>query len=335
MITILGNGPVGLIVERICQLKHWDYRLIGKQNTTIPPRLILLTPNNLEFLSSLGFSIPIQTSYQSLRISSHLSKLPCLIEAKDYQADYLCHAIWIQDLVKSLETYTTPIYTQITSGKVDKTITLSSKDNTYETDLLIGCDGSNSISAEIARISYLKRPTYHCMVIPAHLKGNQLFQKHFKDFILAGIPHTEGSIIISSQKKLNITPTLTNLQSIVGYDADIYSIKEPTTFELQPKISTPCFQNNTLLLGNSALTIEPVTAQGLNHAISQLRLIHSLNEPNISHIAPKLHKRNLHLFAQVGQISSPHSLKQRLGFISQLLSPFFQNTVYQLGNPDE
>lgn len=337
MITILGNGPVGLILERICQLKQWDYTLVGPSTYPNSNKLILLTPKNIHFLQTLGFSIPQHRSFSQLRITSHLAKLPCYLP-KTPKKQPLCYAIWLQDLLKGLNTFSKPSYEKITSGKSSPHLSLSTPNEDFETEYLIGCDGSSSLSAKIAGITYQDRQSYHCIVIPANIEGNLLIQKHSSRYILAVIPDSNGSIVISSQYPLqNITPSLKSLQRMVGTSATIYSIQEPIHFSLRPKIATTNFKKNVLLLGNAALTIEPVAAKGLNHAIDSLRLIHALQSPlEIPKQALEINKTNKILFSQMHHIVNPSAYKKlihKIGFYSQIISPLFQDSLLNFGDP--
>lgn len=340
MITIIGNGPVGLICERICQLKKWPYRLIGQKQPSTIEKLILLTHRNIKFLKKIDLLPIIAKQYDSLFISSYLSPMSSHIHAKQYQQDSLCSAIWYQDLKNSLGAYSHPIYTDIQKGTIDKVITLHSNQKTITSDFLIGCDGQKSISARIAHITHQYRKPYHCMVIPCHIGGAPLIQQHYRQFVMAAIPGNEGSIILSSLHPLDsICIDKASLQKYLGSRLSLKTVGSPILYTLTPSIADTCYRNNTLLLGNAALTIEPISAQGLNHAIHTLEKIYNLHHfSDIKNIAPELHDTNKRLFNTMAHITNPsfsQKIIQSIGLCSQLISPICSDFLFHFGNQYE
>jgi|GEM_PF-5483419 2-polyprenyl-6-methoxyphenol hydroxylase-like FAD-dependent oxidoreductase len=336
MITILGSGPAGLILERICQIKQWEHQLIGS-TSPVGNKLILLTHTSINFLTQLGFHIPIHKCYTSLRIKSYTAIIPCYI--RPAKTPYLCAGIWQSDLLIALQKYTQFKNTTILSGKLTP-LSLESSTETFKSDYLIGCDGSNSLCAKVAQISYSKRMPYHCMVIPANIDGNTLHQQQYEKFILATIPDHQGSLILSSPYPLqHLKISVSSLNKILPKSVHINSIKKPYFHTIIPKMANHSFYNKTLLLGNAALTIEPITASGLNHTIFQLKQIVKFNDINsIEAKSKELYEQNKILFSQIPLITAPDTitkLKQKIGFYSQLVSPIFQDYIHHMGNPDE
>ena len=270
MITIIGQGVPGLIFSHLCFKRQWEHQIIAPTPQNIPHKQILLNQQSIDFLSRLGITLPIQQTYSSLKITQSQSFGHIHIHAHDYHQEVLCYSISMLDLINSLKPKSPPIEETVISGKLIPTgFELKTKQQSYITEYIIGCDGEQSITQSICDIPSKKRPIYHVCVIPAHIEAASLIQRYHKTYILAALPGTQGTIIVSSKKPIqNIN--LKTLRTLFGHNCEINSIQEPRHFRVTPKLTQSCFKYNALLLGNAALTIEPISAQGLNHTIAQI-----------------------------------------------------------------
>lgn len=330
MIVIIGNGPIGLITERICQLKNIPYTLIGRKTAPKNHKLILLTYKNIRFLESLGFQIPVSSFYDTLTLSHHLCPLPIQIQAKTYQSPYLCAGVWSKDLLSILAKHSNPSYCNILETPSPSRIVTDQGILTPSS--LICADGSPSIGTRMATISYQKRPAYHCVIIPANIDSDHLIQRYQRNYIAAAIPGERGAIILSSHHPLNhIEFNQDHLSDILKIP--IHSCSDPIFQTITPAVASNWYQDNVMLLGNAALSIEPVSAQGLNHALNILSKLNTFSpsEDFVQTIQKKHHR----LFNQMQWITNMNlsgKLLQTAAFYSQVATPFFQDCIYQFGN---
>lgn len=341
MITIVGGGAAGLLIERTLQLADIPHQLITPSNSQVPPRKLLLNEQSMAFLSDLGFSIPYTSAYQQLKIIQHNTLFHINISAKDYNKPALCYSINAQDLQSELERYSSPI-----NGKVSahKRTTLGYKlfineNDEINTQYIIGCDGNVSEMKKLANIQSQSRPPYHILMIDADISGQSLIQRFGSHHIAAVIPSKNGKIILSSKSPLDsgsISPQ--SLQALFTHHCYIGEIKKISQFCIQPHLAESCFQNNILLFGNSALTIEPVAAQGLNHTIANIKKLMTLNgweHTNIQLIMNEIQKNNQVLYQKMERVcdlSLISRLRNKALITSGVVSPLIHDCLYQFGS---
>ncbi|MCP8352100.1 FAD-dependent monooxygenase [Candidatus Synchoanobacter obligatus] len=336
MIHIIGGGPVGLIMERICQLKQWPHLLISPPNQTVGNKHFLLTEKSREFLEHIGFTLPVTQTYSQLKIRQKNTFSHISIEAKHYHSQALCYGIKQKHLEGSLASYSRPLQESVAALQpITEGFELKTQSKTLESSFLIGCDGYHSRTRNNLGIHHQTRGTYYCKVISGQIDGDHLLQKFSGDTTIGVIPGLHGTIILSSHKPLDLTPLSRRiLQDMVGFHVDVKNIVNTSSYQLAPLVAEqyalPC-----LLLGNAALAIEPTAAQGLNHHIRQLEQIYNLEHwcpTTISRLSQKLQSDNHKLYHQMSYITG-------YGFINSLLKkhilslplPFIQDIIYDFG----
>lgn len=337
MISIIGNGLVGLLTAHICEQQSWPYILHGQTTRPLANKLLLLTPHNLLFLKNLGLSPKVHREYHSLKVLFKRSFFHTAIHAKNYETDVLCYGVWSNDLLSEAKKRIPVELSPIVKANVEDKVYITTKEQMHVSDWLIGCDGQPSFSQTVGGMSKQQRAPYHCLIIPAHIEGNHLIQYHGDRFTLAALPDTNGVVILSSQYNLtHIDASQHTLQSILGHSCELISIKHPIPITLTPTLATPCFKNQVLLLGNAALNIEPIAAQGLNQALHNLQTLCSINSiTELPTIINTLQERNQKAFSQMELIAStnlPKRFLTRLGLYSQIFCPLFQDALYNFGN---
>ena len=102
MINIIGGGPAGLILERICQIKQWDYKLFAEESSPPPNKGILLNYQSYRFLTDIGFSIDIIEKYQQLKVTQYNTLTHMNIHASDMGVDQLCYLTMLPSLHSEL-----------------------------------------------------------------------------------------------------------------------------------------------------------------------------------------------------------------------------------------
>ena len=335
MISIVGAGASGLVMERICQINNWPHQLFSPSLPNPGNRSILLNPSSTDFLHSLGFSLPNLKPFKTIKITQQKSFFHLAIHAQDFQQEALCYKISMTDLLKTLSQYSQPISELVQ----DKQRTLEgyqliTDKGSYPSTQVIACDGSNSKMRALSAISLDTRRPYHIAIYRADVEANSLIQRYTSKHILAVIPGRPGTIIASSSSS---TPP-NDLEALLKHHASIKNLSPPYLHKITPSIAHSCFQDNTLLLANAALTIEPVAAQGLNHALMQLQMIKSLSEYNtktISQLSSVLLKQNQNLYLamdKLTRLSCLSRINRSTIFASSCLSSLASSEVWAFGS---
>lgn len=338
MITIIGQGVPGLIFSHLCHIKQWDHQIIAPTPKNIPHKQILLNQRSIDFLATLGISLPIQTTYSSLKITQSNSFGHIHIRALDYHQDVLCYSISMPELISALKPKSPVIEEHVITGRQNSHgFKITTDKRTYDTQYVIGCDGEKSITQFVCQIPSEYRDPYHICVIPSHVEATSLIQRYSKEYILAVLPGTNGTLIVSSKKA--IPPiNIKMLQDLFGHNCEINTIQKPRYFRLTPKLAKSCYKHNALLLGNAALTIEPISAQGLNHTIAQIQKFSTLttwSPEQIAPIAQDVQQANQQLYQQMHLLTHTQSmsrLTRHLLFKVQHLTPIIHDQIWAFGN---
>jgi len=244
----------------------------------------------------------------------------------------------MQDLIHSLKPKISAIEETMISAQLHKEgYNIQTDNQNYNTEYIIGCDGTDSITQSILQVSSENRAPYHICVIPAHIESDSLLQRYTKDFILASLPGSSGTIIISSKKPIHHIDIET-IKALFGHNCEIHSIHEPKYFKITPKLTHSCYKHNALLLGNASLTIEPISAQGLNHTIAQIEKLSKITTWSSEYILPTSHdiqKANTQLYRHmhlITQTQSASRLARKLLFKSQYITPLIHDHIWAFGN---
>lgn len=349
IIDIIGTGPVGLITERICQIRQWPYRIFGPRLKNLPTKKLLITETNLQFLADLGIKPTVQQSFSALKITKQNRFHHLHISAQDYDQNNLCCAIEYADLITCLldhSNYTDTAITQVSiSPNSQIRFTTNNPEKTYTSDLLVACDGSRSVSKKNDNFSSTSLPTQYAHLITLNVEGpteytlmQRVAQHQGTSVTLGVIPGSPGMIILTSATPIDSELGLEQIKSMVGYHYTLSNLGPQTKHSFTPELTASCYKNSTLLLGNAAMTISPVAAQGLNHAIHNLKTLHGIsnvNQHSLQDLGNKMQISNQQLFKRMTQLSSPkriHQLIVHSALSTQYFSPILQDIVWQFGN---
>ncbi|MEC7030060.1 MAG: FAD-dependent monooxygenase [Pseudomonadota bacterium] len=347
MIHIVGTGPVGLIMEKVCQDRQWPYRIFGPKVVLekLPQKSILLSEGSLCFLNAIGVSLPVTKRFSNLKITQQGRIHHLNILAKDYGQSHLCYMVKFRDFVASLASGSQAIPHMVSKiEKQDNQLILHAHNTpeTYNAQFIIACDGVNSIAKKLEKIDTQFHNQQQAYLIPITISGNTLMQRqvtyHGTPVTLGIIPGSPGMIIATSTRPLKTPFNLADLQTLVGHYYDLSCIGEQTQLHFMPTLSQTCHKNHTLLLGNAAMTISPVAAQGLNHAIHNIKAIHNLPTFNLDLLTPlakKMQINNEGLFKTMQWITQPTPFMRGMMkplMATQLISPIIKDLIWQFGN---
>lgn len=334
MIAILGGGIVGHVCQRICEKNNWPYTIFA------PPapehkKLLLLNQQSVDFLTQLGFDIPTTYTYTKLKALQHRRFSRLLIEDAP-----VCYGVYSHHLQQALHDSKNAIPELVQSIALhENSITLQTQSDSYEASYLLGCDGQQSLARKTANISLSYRNPCHIICMPANIEGDSLIQLQHKLYSLAALPGENGMLIICSKTPLEPeSVTTSKLQQILKHHCYLVHAKPTISYQIRPSLAQTCYRNRCLLLGNAALNIEPIAAQGLNHALFNLKKLY--NTPNIDtlqlqSLSDAMQKQNQELYDHMAFLSSTktssHFAKQLI-LSTNIFFPDIKERLLKFGN---
>ena len=343
MIAIVGNGPVGQILARICQIKGWAYEIIAPNTPPIPKKRIVLNHASITFLETLGIlSKEILTPIKQLQISQTGGLSSIHLSSDDYHLPALGYHLDMQALDQQLSQFKHPqILDSVTRGQHNPDhIELCGKTFSKQYDWAFGCDGQNSQIRSIAGIKHTYGKKGYCVMIPASIEHpSPALQRFGHGIIGAYIPNNlAGTIIFCSQQSRlhSWNPCISDIQSFFKGHISIKTIHDSSSFSYQSSISAQVMSGRCILLGNAALTLSPITAQGLNSTLRDLRSIYDLDtlDQSMHTLSKDIHSRHLSLFKRMEVISSDSTImpqmRKKLFMLNNFL-PEIQNHMYYFG----
>ena len=145
-------------------------------------------------------------------------------------------------------------------------------------------------------------------------------------------------IILTSATPIDSELRLEQIKSMVGYHYTLSNLGPQTKHSFTPELTTSCYKHPILLLGNAAMTISPVAAQGLNHAIHNLKKLHgvnNINQQSLQDLGNSMQISNQLLFKRMVQLSSTQKIPRLIAHAAlptQYFSTILQDIVWQFGN---
>lgn len=178
-------------------------------------------------------------------------------------------------------------------------VTTASGEKSFQANLLIAADGTNSTCRDLLHIDCDTQNTgdfahiYRLTLLAPH--DNTAYERFTENGVLAILPLLEKK---SAQLVWTMTPKISEkisswdekkilafLQDAFAERLSIDSIKKFSQFPLQTKIADFQIKESAVLLGNSAHTIYPVAAQGFNLGLNDVALL--------ADVITDAHKNNL------------------------------------------
>lgn len=267
-------------------------------------RAIALAYTSVLLYQSLGIwpaLLKDATPIQNILISEQNSFGKCRINARDYHLDALGYVVPATHLFKVLyEAVQAQANIRIVAPFV-----VSNIDDQIKSTLILACDGTQSFAREYFHISTSDKD-YQQQAIVANITLSEphegrAYQRFTEQGVLALLPlqgqrmtsvlttpneHIEELRLNDPECYLDILQTL--LGKRIGLLGDLGKI---FTYPLHWMQADQIMVGRTILLGNSAHTISPIAAQGLNIALRDLALLYDLVLENKVELYPELSKK--------------------------------------------
>ncbi|MBT4963699.1 MAG: hypothetical protein HOI53_08890 [Francisellaceae bacterium] len=311
-VIIVGGGMVGSIAAAMCEKLHYRVALIEpkplvdlKTASTSDFRGLALSSLTIKILNNYGLW-DILKSCSSPISKVHVSQKDCLGTFSWSAPDQLGVVIEAGVLTYALQNYATQqkmittywgdIASEFIYDADNKLWQITVQDEVLIAPLVIGADGVNSKLRDILKID-LDVHDFGSSAIVTNVKLNRYhentaFKRFHKSGSLALVPFQDNqmkSILISSNVettkylRLNEREYSQYIKSIMsGYIGRIESIGKRVSYPLAQRQAKILAKDGCVLLGNSAITIHPIAAQGFNLAIrdiaSLLQLLKNSND---------------------------------------------------------
>ncbi|UTC24653.1 FAD-dependent monooxygenase [Candidatus Comchoanobacter bicostacola] len=320
MIAIIGNGLSGLSFAQLCQYKGWPYEIIAPTQPGSNSKKLLLNHQSLTLLKEICPDVTPDHIYDSLTIN--IKNKPCEINfsASDYDLPGIAYAVSynrLSELFSKKITYTQAHVHRLDYSQQRPVLNMSNASKKYQH--VIACDGARSTIRSQLGIKQNKGASGVSIIIPAHINSKTLHIQFSQKVTGAILPGENGQIILSGTSALRqFTPTLQELKQFFPEYIDLVSIGTPIYISYQRAITHSNYAHNCLLLGESALSIPPIAAQGFNHTLAQ---INHLAELDI--LTPESIRKKSTYLAQMNQ-----QLWQEMAIISN--HPFLRNQFLNL-----
>jgi len=286
-ITIIGGGLVGYSLAYALSQQNLDIKIALIEKTEKTPsdaRSIALTYGSYYFLSSLGLDLEQYcTPIKSIHVSEQGRFGSARIHADSQKVPALGYVIWIQDLLKSLQTAVSNTKNieficpaQLTHLE-NNILTLDSNQK-IQTKLLIAADGTHSMVRQLLKIQTITK-SYDQHAIVANITLNRshqnfAYERFTKDGSVAFLPLSDNQsalvwalpkIKVDELLKLPKQEFLKKLQKSFGYRLGKFiNMTDPARFPLVFQQAKEISKNNVILIGNASQSLHPIAAQGFN-----------------------------------------------------------------------
>lgn len=276
-IHIIGTGFAGLVHAFALSQNH---RLIwhGPKPEASPyKKQFLLSPYSLKLIQSIkSFELP-STSIQKVNVSKDPQLSTIQFTSKDMDTEALSLSIEEQDLFNTL-----------LQSVNQNNITHQFEPFQYSTinpdDIYIFADGGHSPSAKSANLCSLA--THQLRITQFHCTSNSIpAQEAWMRFCSTGVwaavttaPNTLKLIhssLPSSTTEPNIETAKNIWEPLIG---PLEFSDKALAFTLNTQLKSHCKKNNCLWVGDAAVSLPPVGAQGLNLILRGAYTLHQLTQ---------------------------------------------------------
>lgn len=306
-ISIIGGGLVGYTAAlafaqggysvelleakapNLDQILSQEGRAIALAHTSV------ILYQNLDLWSEMSSEA---TAIRNIVISEQKGFGKCRISASDYDLPALGQIVPATHLFKVLLN-AVQNHSRI---QLKAPFIVSDIDAQIESKWILACDGTQSFARDYFNISTTEK-NYQQQAIVANVSLSRphegtAYQRFTQEGVLALLP-LQGSRMTSaltlSQECVKDLPLedpekyLAFLQSLLGKRQGLLSdLGKIFTYPLTWMQADQVMVGRTILLGNSAHTISPIAAQGLNLALRDLALLYDLMRENRVHEYPEL-----------------------------------------------
>ncbi|MCD6046585.1 MAG: 2-polyprenyl-6-methoxyphenol 4-hydroxylase [Gammaproteobacteria bacterium] len=302
---IIGSGLIGTIAAialaqksyhpiAIIDAKSLEY--LDEQASPLDTRTLALNASSIAYLKQLDLwrELAWQTCpIKQVHISEKGAFGGCLFDCEDVHETALGYVIEIKNLQKvllqALKQYPNITVFNHTSVKdlkyANKFWAITTQTQTLQAANIVLADGTQSqlrdkLGIECDIFDYQQT----AIVAVAHCAAahrNIAYERFAGDDILAVLPLTEdriGTVLVTSHEnakeylKLNDADYLSHLQKLIGYRLGrLTKIGKKQSYPLKQVIAKQFSLNHLVLLGNTAHTINPIGAQGLNLGLAGVK----------------------------------------------------------------
>ena len=297
IINIVGGGPVGIVTALMCAKSGFRVNVFDEFNKKhqTDKRVLALSIASVLFLEELGLNLKnIGTPIHKIHIS-HNGLGVNHIHAKDLKLDALGYTVKYTDIIVQLHTEIKH-YSEINHihGHVSNitpnpngtnTITYTDiQNNIHEihSSLTVLSDGGVITIPDASYKEYDYNQNAIIVGIKLHDADPHLAFERFEDLgALVFLPHANHHMMIwalpndttNNLSQENLIDKLENLnfmKRFTGFDLIGDMVKIPLKFKRSDK---PVLHQSIVLLGNSAQTLHPISAQGLNLGLRDARTL--------------------------------------------------------------
>ncbi|MDC3181028.1 hypothetical protein OAT84_02670 [Gammaproteobacteria bacterium] len=326
MIGIVGAGLSGLVCAHICQKKKWPYYLIAQQYPKPNAKRILLNPKSLAFLHELDIYPKIQSHYPSLLINQRYGIGHMHLSSKDDQA--VAYAVSYHDLLDALVKNIDIHIEEVIDIQILDKISLQTKQQHLFSHLFI-CDGKNSFCRKKLQITHQLGHKGFAKIIHCKISHPQLMLRMSKKINGAILPGKISQVIFTGPSDLeDCIIELDTIQSFFPKSLGITQIIEEFGFQFQSSLTHLYDHKNILLLGDAAVTVSPLAAQGFNHFLSQAAQIYRSSHHDINALKLRFHEENQEFYTHMESIIS-QPIKRN--FLLSIL-PLFRSSQHLIQN---
>ncbi len=328
LIGIVGAGLSGLICAHICKKNNWPFYILASEEPKKSNKKILLNHSSLEFLHLIGIEIEILSSYPSLLITQrhgigHLH----LHSPSNYLAYATTYSSILDALYKNIDLNIESVESVAAGEQVQ---VLTNKNQHLFSDLLV-CDGKSSICRNKLNIEKNTGSKGHAKIIHCQTNNKALELRFSHNICGAILPGNNSQIIFTGPSDLKHCDISKDL--IQDYFPNLLELKihHIFGFDFISQMTQQHPHQNILFLGDAAVAVSPVAAQGFNHFLSQATLIYQQKEIDLAILQERLFSSNLEFFKDMNTITA-QPLKRYLAMSSLPLFKNTQTVLRQFGN---
>ena len=292
-VAIIGAGPVGLTLALMLS-KQGRQVSIFDAGTVQDGRVLALSYASYEILDSLGVWPSISATPIDIVNISHEGLGIANINCENINLPHLGYTISYNDLCQSLLSEViqqkniqviSGVVTNVVSGRYFSSVSYNSVDGiqNISCDLAIVAEGGK---IDINNIKYNKFD-YQQKAIVAHIKTNKItdyvmaYERFTSDGAMVLLPYKQHYIVVwAVNSGLADSYLQDNLKFIADMDIVFTNrlggaslLSELYSFPLQLKVAKQRVLPRLVLLGNSAQTVHPVSAQGLNLGLRDVQTL--------------------------------------------------------------
>ncbi|MCE3268848.1 MAG: hypothetical protein K0R49_1100 [Burkholderiales bacterium] len=308
-IVIVGGGPVGMVVAiKLAKSGHKDITILDAKPDNLHQiredgRVLALSYASYRLLEDINaWDNPLATAIKQVHIS-HSGLGISKIDANDVHLPNLGYTIKYTDLCVKLKEcianypeikLTKASVLEVIPGKNYATISYDQKDQYLTANLVILAEGGRIKLNQAGYNEYDYNQIAIIATIKTELKHNNIAFERFDDNgALVLLPHKDAYVLVWSCPALeqeylknpdNLTKRLNELQFMKRFGKfEIISMIH--SYPLRLQVAKNRVLERVILVGNSAQTVHPVSAQGLNLGLRDVDALLELTDNDLTSLS--------------------------------------------------